>query len=1072
MPASRSKAAAAIFIFMIAGFPVPTAGIVGPAANIQWHASTDGRVAPAPDKLSSAELLSQDLTVYLYPENQSIAVEGSLRLRANVAITKLTMYLHETLDLLNITENGQPLLYTRTVERLTIDLSAQLAANATTNLSFHYNGTMWYLDNGKRQDCVGWEGAYVKGSTFWYLRHHASDWADYRLKFCCPPSWTAVADGELVAEEHSAEWSNYTWVNDLPCLRPAFAAGNYSVASRSSGGTNISVWTYPEHSGMASAYLDESASVFSFYEAMLGQYGRKSFKIVETAHETMSGYACSGFVMLYPAAFSGGTVRYNLLAHETGHMWFPYATGYQGWAYPWLWEAFPEYLSCIYEMEQHGVRTRLDYDYNEYVKVHALPDIRSISSSDWDTPYSSQIVYAKGAWVLRMLQGIVGAGGFNAILNEYVDRNLWGYGSVQAFVAAAARHSPVRLEDFWEQWLNTTKALDVSLPVVRQYENGTSFRLELEPANLLNGSNPADALIEYTDGTSGTVRMGWDGKSAQVVMEVPSSVRQVRLDADGWLLDVERSNQAAVPIQSGKLYEFQLEPIAIPNRVIEGVKTTLTVDVRNNCDYLADGVNLSLFDNDYLDTNLSLKIAARGFVRVDIPWTGIYLGDHDIDISIDSWDLFHEWNEMNNRYGIFIFVDSPPPKMDLWCGNLSVDSPAPMEGDSVALSAQVKNTGGADTGQFVMTLAVDDERPKSMVEGPMAPGECATLRLVWKAVRGMHMLSAAADSTFRIEEADEQNNQAILSFFVGWPLDLNATFLPAAPRTFETVTIIASGPAEEFSFDFGDGRNQGWGPDSTATHQYDRCGNYTVTINGRVRDRLEENTTIIIPVLNRAPELNAWGEPSSPLSRSEVQFTARVRDLDGTVVRTWWDFGDGSLFEGSRAAHNYSRPGIYNVTFSAQDDAGGRNSTRLVIDVLNRLPAITGSFRVARLKDNGCSFAADANDLDGHITRYLWDFGDGTSAEGQSVVHRYKNAGPFDITLVVFDDYGGKVNRTERLVLPSERQSEARTPAVVYALIPFAIVFVVLAFLLFIQQRKRQRDAFFKDPGNRRGQNP
>jgi hypothetical protein len=382
MPAPVGRSTLAILVSLVAVLPVPLADSSAPAEDGGASTAAPARVQPPPDPLSSAELLSQDLTVWLYPENRSIAVEGSLKLRANVAMSRLTLYLYQTLDLVAIFQGTTQLSYTRDIERLTINLATALLANDTTILTFYYNGTMWYTENGARQDCVGWEGAYLKGSTFWYLRHHASDWFDCRLKICCPPNWTAVADGELESEEHTPEWANYTWVNDAPMLRPALAAGTYSVVSRTAGGTNLSVYTFPQHSAIAPAYLDEAQNVMTFLEGILGPYGRKSFKIVETAHQTMSGYACSGFVMLYPAAFSGGTVRYNLLAHEAGHEWFPFATGYQGWAYPWLWEAFPEYLSCLYEMQYHGVRTRLDYDYSEYLKVYSLADVRSIASSD------------------------------------------------------------------------------------------------------------------------------------------------------------------------------------------------------------------------------------------------------------------------------------------------------------------------------------------------------------------------------------------------------------------------------------------------------------------------------------------------------------------------------------------------------------------------------------------------------------------------------------------------------------------------------------------------------------------
>ncbi|MBT7817688.1 MAG: PKD domain-containing protein, partial [Polaribacter sp.] len=50
--------------------------------------------------------------------------------------------------------------------------------------------------------------------------------------------------------------------------------------------------------------------------------------------------------------------------------------------------------------------------------------------------------------------------------------------------------------------------------------------------------------------------------------------------------------------------------------------------------------------------------------------------------------------------------------------------------------------------------------------------------------------------------------------------------------------------------------------------------------------------------------------------------------------------------------------------------------------------------------------ASGSSDSDGTITNYLWDFGDGTSAEGVSTTHTYGDSGTFNITLTVTDNDG------------------------------------------------------------------
>jgi hypothetical protein len=52
------------------------------------------------------------------------------------------------------------------------------------------------------------------------------------------------------------------------------------------------------------------------------------------------------------------------------------------------------------------------------------------------------------------------------------------------------------------------------------------------------------------------------------------------------------------------------------------------------------------------------------------------------------------------------------------------------------------------------------------------------------------------------------------------------------------------------------------------------------------------------------------------------------------------------------------------------------------------------------------SFHAEASDSDGHIQRYRWSFGDGTTSEEPQPTHTYARSGQYRVELVVTDDRG------------------------------------------------------------------
>ena len=47
-----------------------------------------------------------------------------------------------------------------------------------------------------------------------------------------------------------------------------------------------------------------------------------------------------------------------------------------------------------------------------------------------------------------------------------------------------------------------------------------------------------------------------------------------------------------------------------------------------------------------------------------------------------------------------------------------------------------------------------------------------------------------------------------------------------------------------------------------------------------------------------------------------------------------------------------------------------------------------------------------SSDRDGAVSRYQWDFGDGTSGAGMVARHRYRESGVYTVKLTVTDDAG------------------------------------------------------------------
>ncbi|MBN1342937.1 MAG: S8 family serine peptidase [Phycisphaerae bacterium] len=160
-----------------------------------------------------------------------------------------------------------------------------------------------------------------------------------------------------------------------------------------------------------------------------------------------------------------------------------------------------------------------------------------------------------------------------------------------------------------------------------------------------------------------------------------------------------------------------------------------------------------------------------------------------------------------------------------------------------------------------------------------------------------------------------------------------------------------------------------------------------------------------------APKASVSATPKIGASPLTVTFSggALDPDLENIEFDYTWDFGDGSSASGQPyATHEYKNAGTYMATLTATDVSGliGTAMVRIQVSSKPNQPPVA---RIALSPGDGPAphtvrLQAVASDVDGTITQYGWDFGDGTFAAGQIVEHTYTQPGAYAVTLEVIDD--------------------------------------------------------------------
>lgn len=220
----------------------------------------------------------------------------------------------------------------------------------------------------------------------------------------------------------------------------------------------------------------------------------------------------------------------------------------------------------------------------------------------------------------------------------------------------------------------------------------------------------------------------------------------------------------------------------------------------------------------------------------------------------------------------------------------------------------------------------------------------------------------------------------------------------------------ADGAVNTFAWTFGDGGN---GSGATPEYRYTRPGTYTVTltISGDARNScspLDTDTAEVTVVA--APEPVILGPDRGALD-ADLSFEAEIRNLGSErVAALTWEFGDGSTASGAEVSHRFAEPGRYPVTLTLELEGGTKGCDVLMANreiTINAPPL--AAFDAPLQASVGEDLRLDAgtsSDPDGAITAFDWDFGDGASAGGVLVSHRYEKAGTYGVRLAVTDDAG------------------------------------------------------------------
>ncbi|WP_170837099.1 PKD domain-containing protein [Aquimarina amphilecti] len=228
-----------------------------------------------------------------------------------------------------------------------------------------------------------------------------------------------------------------------------------------------------------------------------------------------------------------------------------------------------------------------------------------------------------------------------------------------------------------------------------------------------------------------------------------------------------------------------------------------------------------------------------------------------------------------------------------------------------------------------------------------------------------------------------------------------------------SVTFDGSGSTDPngdvltYSWDFGNGNTA---RDIIVLQEFTEFGEALVTLTVDDGNGNTDTETIIITVTdpNVAPVAAFTSDFETGMAPIRITFDAsESTDANNDTLSYSWDFGKGDTATGVIAAYQFETVGEFDVTLTVSDGKAEDSIIRKIVisdgnPVANIIADVTSGPAPLEVTFDGSGSVDPSN----NVLSYSWDFGDGTTETGQTVVHSFDTVGFYTVTLEVTNGLG------------------------------------------------------------------
>ncbi len=421
-----------------------------------------------------------------------------------------------------------------------IDLGDTVVKGTPVTLRFKYSGILNTPSGGplltKRLAYVGDDQGYLMYAARWFPFHdYAADPATSDISITAPSGLQVVGYSDAPV---TTAGGKYRFVQSKAGLVGNFAYGKFVSKTMRLGDYELQFYTRPGFDAQIADYGETLGKALEYYTKKFGapEMGKRLI-VTQIDDESLEFYSSFGMLFISSRQFEQARgITNDRLQREAAFQWWGLTVGLKSFDDAWLSQGLAEYSAfslrenTLNAPQAEGLRRELLEKSLTFEQTASL--LRVPANLDDQSIAYQYIMYAKGAFVFKLLRDTLGAQKFDQLLRTYLQENRSKNVSIDEFEKLSSRVAGDNLRYFFARWVEGTGVPEftsdyliirtrggkfVARGTIKQ--NYDNLRLPVDIQLRSEGENGLKTVTVNVDEATADFNIESDGKPLAVVID-------------------------------------------------------------------------------------------------------------------------------------------------------------------------------------------------------------------------------------------------------------------------------------------------------------------------------------------------------------------------------------------------------------------------------------------------------------------------------------------------------------------------------------------------------------------------